>query len=50
MYEKVYTNGWNFSYQIDVLGDKTYSTVEEDANYLYILKQIFTTKTDILSL
>ncbi|WP_455951800.1 AAA family ATPase [Eubacterium sp.] len=42
-YDKVETNGWSFSYPIDVVGEKIYRTIEESDKYLYILKQILKT-------
>lgn len=42
-YDKVETNGWSFSYPIDVVGEKIYRTIEESDKYLYILEQILKT-------
>lgn len=42
-YDKINTNGWSFSYPIDVVGEKKYTTIEESDKYLYILEQILKT-------
>lgn len=43
MYEKVNTSGWYFSYPRDAWKNKTYLSLEDDKNYLYILEQILKT-------
>lgn len=36
----VKTSGWYFSYPIDSVQRKTYSSIEDDCNYLYVLQNI----------
>lgn len=42
-YDEVETSGWFFSYPLDSYKNKTYSSIEEDVRYLYILEQILKT-------
>lgn len=42
-YDKLNTSGWYFSYPLDAWKNKTYSSIEEDDRYLYILEQILKT-------
>ena len=42
-YDKINTNGWSFSYPIDVIEEKKYKTIEENDKYIFILEQILKT-------
>lgn len=42
-YNKINTSGWYFSYPLDAWKNKTYSAIEDDDRYLYILEQILKT-------
>lgn len=42
-YNQINTNGWYFSYPQDVWKNKTYSSIENDPHYLFILEQILKT-------
>lgn len=42
-YDKINTSGWYFSYPQDAWKNKTYSSIENDDNYLYILEQTLKT-------
>ncbi|KSV59818.1 hypothetical protein ASU35_08050 [Acetivibrio ethanolgignens] len=42
-YDKINTNGWHFSYPADAGKRKTYYSIEDNKNYLYILEHILKT-------
>lgn len=42
-YDKINTSGWYFSYPQDAWKNKTYSSIQDDDNYLYILEQTLKT-------
>lgn len=42
-YESIDTGGWSFSYPQDAQKNKTYRSIEDNKNYLYILEQILKT-------
>lgn len=42
-YDKINVNGWSFLYPLDSVKNKTYYTIEENENYLFILEETLKT-------